>query len=104
MISNRRKEKRVKGGERLLALLLLTLVGWSPTAPLLAQGVTPARLRIVVNSDRDSVQADGALTLREAIELVNGTLSVDRLSEAEKSQVSIATGATSEIAPVAIET
>ena len=98
MISNRRKEKRVKGGERLLALLLLTLVGWSPTAPLLAQGVTPARLRIVVNSDRDSVQADGALTLREAIELVNGTLSVDRLSEAEKSQVSIATGATSEIA------
>lgn len=98
MISNRRKEKRVKGEERLLALLLLTLVGWLPTAPLLAQGTTPARLRIVVNSDQDSVQADSALTLREAIELVNGTLSVDRLSEAEKSQVSIATGATSEIA------
>jgi len=98
MISNRRKEKRVKGEEGLLALLLLTLVGWLPTAPLLAQGVTPARLRIVVNSDRDSVQADSALTLREAIELVNGTLSVDRLSEAEKSQVLTATGATSEIA------
>ncbi len=98
MISNRRKENRVKGEERLLALLLLTLVGWLPTAPLLAQGATPARLRIVVNSDRDSVQADSALTLREAIELVNGTLSVDRLSEAEKSQVSTAAGATSEIA------
>jgi outer membrane protein OmpA-like peptidoglycan-associated protein len=98
MISNQRKEKWVKSEEKLLALLLLTLVGWLPTAPLLAQGVTPARLRIVVNSNQDSVQADSALTLREAIELVNGTLSVDRLSEAEKSQVSTATGATSEIA------
>ncbi len=98
MISNQRKEKRVKGEEKLLTLLILTLVGWLPTLPLLAQETGSSRLRVVVNSDQDSVQADNALTLREAIELVNGTLSVDRLSEAEKSQVSTATGATSEIA------
>ncbi len=99
MISNRRqkKETRVMGKPRLLALLLLTLMGGLPTAPILAQGTPLPRLRVVVNSDQDSVQADGGLTLREAIELVNGTLSPDRLSAAEKSQVSTAPGATSEI-------
>lgn len=48
---------------------------------------TPA-LRVVVNSNQDGpVQADNALTLREAIELINGTLPLERLSEAERSQV-----------------
>ncbi len=100
MMSNRKKQKgnRVKGEQRLISLLMLTVFGWLPMAPLLAQGAAASRLRVVVNSDQDSVQADGGLTLREAIELVNGTLSVDRLSEAEKAQVSTATGATSEIA------
>ncbi|MBD1841502.1 OmpA family protein [Coleofasciculus sp. FACHB-64] len=46
-------------------------------------------LKVVVNSNQDgAVNPDDALTLREAIEIVNGTLSLDRLSSAEKSLVS----------------
>ena len=96
MSNQRQKENREN--RRPIALLLLTAFGWLPMAPLLAQEAASSRLKVVVNSDQDSIQADGGLTLREAIALVNGTLSVDRLSEAEKSQVSTATGATSEIA------
>ncbi len=49
--------------------------------------VPSSPLRIVVNSNQDTVQADDQLTLREAIELVNGTLSVSQLSSAEKALV-----------------
>jgi outer membrane protein OmpA-like peptidoglycan-associated protein len=43
---------------------------------------------VVVNSNQDgAIQPDNALTLREAIAIVNGQLSVDRLSEAEKALV-----------------
>lgn len=46
-------------------------------------------LRVVVNSNQDgSVQADEGLTLREAIEVVNGTLPLEQLSEVERSQIS----------------
>ncbi|NJK52685.1 MAG: hypothetical protein HC936_07400 [Leptolyngbyaceae cyanobacterium SU_3_3] len=55
-------------------------------------------MRVVVNSDQDSVQADSNLTLREAIELTNGTLLLDQLSEVERSQVSRIDTSTSEIA------
>lgn len=45
-------------------------------------------ISVVVNSNQDgSIQADNALTLREAIAIVNGQLSVERLSQAEKAQV-----------------
>ena len=38
--------------------------------------------QIIVNSDRDGdIQSDLELTLREAIEIVNGSLTLDRLSE-----------------------
>ncbi|MEL6928343.1 MAG: right-handed parallel beta-helix repeat-containing protein, partial [Cyanobacteria bacterium J06600_6] len=43
--------------------------------------------RIVVNSDRDEINADGSLTLREAIEIANNTLTWDDLSHAEQEQV-----------------
>jgi outer membrane protein OmpA-like peptidoglycan-associated protein len=46
-------------------------------------------LKVVVNSNQDgAVNPDDALTLREAIEIVNGTLPLDRLSSAEQSLVS----------------
>jgi outer membrane protein OmpA-like peptidoglycan-associated protein len=48
----------------------------------------PQPLRVVVNSDQDTIQADDGITLREAIALVNGTLSLDKLSATEKAQVS----------------
>jgi hypothetical protein len=44
-------------------------------------------LRITVTSDLDDIQADGSLTLREAIRIVNGQLSIDRLSAAERQLV-----------------
>jgi hypothetical protein len=47
-------------------------------------------LRIVVNGNQDgTVQADNVLTLREAIELTNGTLTLEQLSESEKDQVTV---------------
>jgi outer membrane protein OmpA-like peptidoglycan-associated protein len=45
-------------------------------------------LKIVVNSDRDTIQADNGLTLREAIALLNGDLKIDKLSSKERAQVS----------------
>ncbi|MBD2740875.1 OmpA family protein [Coleofasciculus sp. FACHB-1120] len=46
-------------------------------------------LKVVVNSNQDgAVNPDETLTLREAIEIVNGTLPLDRLSSAEQSLVS----------------
>jgi Periplasmic copper-binding protein (NosD) len=48
----------------------------------------PPRLRILVNSAQDGpIQPDQNLTLREAIALTNGTLSLDRLSPQEAAQV-----------------
>jgi outer membrane protein OmpA-like peptidoglycan-associated protein len=50
---------------------------------------TPLRLRVTVNSNQDgAITSDDALTLREAIEITNGTLKLEQLSEAEKAQVS----------------
>lgn len=45
-------------------------------------------LRVVVNSNQDgSIQPDSNLTLREAIQIVNGILPLNQLSAAEKAQV-----------------
>ncbi|MEM6351790.1 MAG: right-handed parallel beta-helix repeat-containing protein [Cyanobacteria bacterium P01_D01_bin.14] len=45
--------------------------------------------RLTVNSNQDGIaEADAALTLREAIELTNGTLTLADLSEQERQQVS----------------
>ncbi|MBC7972901.1 MAG: cell envelope biogenesis protein OmpA, partial [Verrucomicrobia bacterium] len=50
-------------------------------------------LRVTVNSNQDgAMQADEGLTLREAIAIVNGTLPLDKLSPAERSQVEPLTG------------
>lgn len=56
-------------------------------APIRAMAQAP-NVAVTVNSNQDgAVQADDALTLREAIEIVNGQLAVERLSEAEKAQI-----------------
>lgn len=88
----------VKHETQVMSLLLLILQALLFAAPAHSQTqATPAILRVVVTSDRDTVQADDALTLREAIELVNGTLPLDRLSDAEKTQVSTSSEAASQI-------
>jgi outer membrane protein OmpA-like peptidoglycan-associated protein len=59
---------------------------------------SPLPLRVVVNSNQDgNIQPDDQLTLREAIELANGTLSVAQLSSAEKALVQPLTEGSSRI-------
>lgn len=67
------------------SLLLLTTgpVALAQTPP--TASVQP--FRAIVNSNQDTIQPDGQLTLREAISLVSGTLSIDKLTEDEKRQV-----------------
>jgi hypothetical protein len=53
---------------------------------------------VVVNSNSDgNIQADEQLTLREAIALVNGTLTVEQLSTGEKALVQPQSGGGSRI-------
>jgi outer membrane protein OmpA-like peptidoglycan-associated protein len=64
--------------------------------------------RVLVNSDRDTINPDQTLTLREAISLVNNTLAVSDLSAAEQKQVEVIKQPNSRIefelpAPVKIE-
>lgn len=80
----------------MLTALLLPTVSWAQTlAP------TPSEVSVVqvtVNSAADGpIQPDSFLTLREAIEITNGTLPLSTLSAAEQGLVS-ATGAASTIA------
>jgi outer membrane protein OmpA-like peptidoglycan-associated protein len=56
----------------------------------IAQTTSPnqKKYQIIVNSDRDGeIQSDRELTLREALEISNGSLKLDRLSDAERAQV-----------------
>ncbi|MGB3651860.1 MAG: OmpA family protein [Rivularia sp. (in: cyanobacteria)] len=81
--------------KRLLTSLPVLLL----TAPNIAfaQQNTALSLSVTVNSNQDgAIQADDALTLREAIAIVNGNLPIEQLSSAEKSLVS-STGNQAEI-------
>ncbi len=81
--------------KRIVVLAICTILAWSPLAvasEMVAESTSPAApsfpLRVVVNSNRDGeIQADDGLTLREAIALLNGTLSLEQLSPAETAQV-----------------
>ena len=48
---------------------------------------TPSSYQITVTSNQDTVQPDDRITLREAIEITNGTLNYGQLSELEKAQI-----------------
>ena len=73
-------------------ILLLTamIIGLIPGGRALAQSDLQS-FRVVVNSDRDRIEPDAELTLREAISLVNNTLPYSRLSSAEQQQVETTT-------------
>jgi hypothetical protein len=63
-----------------LASLLAATPAWAAEQP----------LKAIVNSNQDGeIQPDEHLTLREAIALINGTLSVSQLSDTEKAQVEV---------------
>ncbi|MBF2062813.1 MAG: OmpA family protein [Calothrix sp. C42_A2020_038] len=55
--------------------------------PNTATAQTPNPITITVNSNQDEIKPDENLTLREAIALTNGTLSIDELSESEKALI-----------------
>lgn len=68
------------------AIFVVLLVSSVVASPIAAQPLP--HLRAIVNSNRDgAIAPDASLTLREAIGLVNGTLSLNQLSPAEKAQV-----------------
>lgn len=64
--------------------IVSAIVTLSP--PSLAQQ-SPGFYQITVNSNQDTVQPDDRITLREAIELANGSLAYSQLSDLEKGQV-----------------
>ncbi|MEQ9550847.1 MAG: OmpA family protein [Coleofasciculus sp. G3-WIS-01] len=66
-----------------LTLALATVL----SLPTLATAQSP-NLRVVVNSTQDSIAPDEFITLREAIELTNGQLTVNQLSATERTLVS----------------
>jgi outer membrane protein OmpA-like peptidoglycan-associated protein len=69
-----------------LLLSGLCLGWWSQPS-----SAAPAQyLQLTVNSNLDEIRADGFLTLREAIEIINGQLPLDRLSPAERRLVKVA--------------
>lgn len=55
---------------------------------------TAHNLKFTVNSDQDEVKPDDFLTLREAIEVVNGTLNLGQLTAAERKQYVPGNGST----------
>ena len=66
--------------------LSLLLSGSLAVSPALASPSEP--LRVVVNSNKDTIARDSFITLREAIALINGELKLADLNEAERRQVS----------------
>ncbi|MBW4534605.1 MAG: OmpA family protein [Pleurocapsa minor HA4230-MV1] len=77
----------------LIPKVLLTVLTVSGVAIFSGQTVTAQAnfksYRVLVNSDRDTINPDRQLTLREAISLVNNTLSLSELSPAEQKQVTV---------------
>lgn len=66
--------------------ILLTLVAMTSLAGSVQASEVP-RLQVTVNSTQDTIAPDQGLTLREAIALVNGSLTLEQLSVAEQAQV-----------------
>jgi outer membrane protein OmpA-like peptidoglycan-associated protein len=71
-----------------LSRLLLAILCMG-TSPQMSNAAPTNAVQIIVNSDRDAILADQFLTLREAIRIVNGQLSLDRLSPTERQLVQV---------------
>jgi len=76
-----------------LGFLLLPLSGVAKSST-----IQHSPLQVIVNSNLDGpVQAEEVVTLREAIALVNGTLTLDKLSDRQRSHVTTLNNAPSQI-------
>jgi Right handed beta helix region len=80
-----------------LSLAAVALSATAQTVELRTVGARLSPLKIVVNSAQDTLTPDAALTLREAIAITNGSLTLDRLSPDERAQVTEGITATDEI-------
>ncbi|MGF1672950.1 MAG: OmpA family protein [Rivularia sp. (in: cyanobacteria)] len=86
--SNPKELLTVRSFDRLLGIISILLL-ITPNIAFAQPATTALTLRVVVNSNQDgAIQADDILTLREAIAIVNGNLSLEQLSPVEKSLVS----------------
>ena len=84
--------------QRLSAIAVSLALAASPSLAQTPDTSATQSFRVTVNSNQDgAVQADDALTLREAIAIVNGTLPLEQLSPAQKAQVEVLTGARPQI-------
>ncbi|MER3589263.1 MAG: cell envelope biogenesis protein OmpA, partial [Mastigocladus sp. ERB_26_1] len=85
------KRKKAKG---IIYLLPFTFYLLPPEIAFAQTPTSSPTWRVVVNSNQDgNPTPDNAVTLREAIAIVNGTLPTAKLSNAEKAQVTPTTGA-----------
>jgi outer membrane protein OmpA-like peptidoglycan-associated protein len=81
---NNRKLTALIGSIGLIGILITDL----GTGHLAIAETTNLHYQITVNSDRDDeIQPDRELTLREAIAIANGSLTIDRLSDTERAQI-----------------
>jgi len=86
-ITNNLKHSAVR---KTLIFAPLLLFAFARNLPAQAQN---SAFKVVVNSNQDGeIIADGGLTLREAIALVNGDIKIEQLSQSEKTQVQIIPG------------
>ena len=73
---------------KLIAIGLAAALFWPQITAIPALAQAPTAVEITVNSAADGpIQADQGLTLREAIALTNGTLTLNDLSPAEQTQL-----------------
>ncbi|KOP24881.1 cell envelope biogenesis protein OmpA [Hapalosiphon sp. MRB220] len=92
------KRKKAKGIIYLLPLTVYLLPPEIVFAQIPSLSSPMPGVRVVVNSNQDgSPTPDNAVTLREAIAIVNGTLPTAKLSAAEKAQVTPTTSGSSRI-------
>ena len=76
---------------------IVTLLTLTPSTTLALPAKIPPQpqnFTLLVNSNQDGINKDEVLTLREAIEIVNGKLDINKLSPGEKSQIKTLAGAT----------
>ncbi|MEE3717209.1 OmpA family protein [Tumidithrix elongata RA019] len=84
-----KRNQNRKQSAYILSAIFGGIIVWSSFSVVLAQSAFPS-LKIRVNSNADGlINPDDRLTLREAIALANGTLNIEKLSAAERANVTV---------------
>ncbi|MDJ0735197.1 MAG: OmpA family protein [Nostocaceae cyanobacterium] len=83
---NKHKRRKVDKLREYSNIILLFFLVSLPIQPTTAQTTS---LRVTVNSNEDTIQPDDKLTLREAIEILNTTIALEKLTPEEKTLVQV---------------